>query len=195
MSALPLGGSLQQRLVVRVRQLDLERVGAHNTRERYSATTSGVRNDGLVAVGRRARGVDCDCVYRPGRLVHVDDAAVGVLLRAIPRRLLERAASRYVAELLPFAPQPESQSGEYDERHAAGPKRGVVVACRHSHLEENVKLLRKGDEPEQDCSGERRRLLHLSTLLPGAVPTLAPLTTFPVTEFSTAVHRPKGSER
>ena len=65
---------------------------------------------------------------------------------------------------LPFAPQPDSQQSEYDEGQGTGPKRYVVTAGRHAYLEENAKQLRKGDEPEQDRSDERGRLLHLSTL-------------------------------
>ena len=65
---------------------------------------------------------------------------------------------------LPFAPQPDSQQSEDDEGHGTGPKRYLVAACRHAYLEENAKQLRKGDEPEQDRSDERRRVLHLSTL-------------------------------
>jgi len=39
-----------------------------------------------------------------------------------------------------------------------------VAACRHSYSEEDAKQLRKGDEPEQDRSDERRRPLHLGAL-------------------------------
>ena len=39
-----------------------------------------------------------------------------------------------------------------------------MAACRHSYSEEEAKQLRQGDEPEQDRSNERRRLLHLSAL-------------------------------
>src|SRR5712664_14546 len=67
--------------------------------------------------------------------------------------------------LPPFTPQPKPQGPEDDEGHGTEPERYVVAACRHSYSEEDAKQLRKGDEPEQDRSGERRRPpLHLSAL-------------------------------
>src|SRR3979411_1677517 len=50
----------------------------------------------------------------------------------------------------------------------------VVTACRHSYSEEDAKQLRQGDEPEQDRSNKRRRLLHLSALPSVAVLLDAP---------------------
>ena len=66
--------------------------------------------------------------------------------------------------LSPFTPKPEPQGAEDDEGHGAEPERYVVAACHHSHSEEHAKQLHKGDEPEQDRSGKRRRPLHLMAL-------------------------------
>jgi hypothetical protein len=74
------------------------------------------------------------------------------------------------AELTTLAihPEPGPQPAEEDESHGAGPER-YIVAARHLHSEDDVKQLRKGDEPEQNRSDKQRRLPHLSVLpsLPG----------------------------
>jgi len=74
--------------------------------------------------------------------------------------------------LLPlFAPQPEPQGPEDDEGHGTEPDRYIVAACGHSYSEEDAKqLLRKGDEPEQDRSDERRRPLISVPPFPKVLP-------------------------
>ena len=63
--------------------------------------------------------------------------------------VVDEASVRRQRRLLsPFAPQPDPQSTAYDEGHGTGPERDVLGACRHTHLEEDSKQLRKGDEPE-----------------------------------------------
>jgi hypothetical protein len=94
-------------------------------------------------------------------MFHQPSPVEGSITVSLPApRQHDRANYSCHSPTLAIHPEPAPPSAEEDESHGAGPER-YTVAARHLHPEEDVKQLRKGDEPYHDRSDKRRRLPHL----------------------------------